>query len=112
MDPLVEGVHDPSLGEFPCVRASVAAGDVLGRAEEEEPLLEDVAQGSGWGWLQETPGCPNGGGSCLPGGWRRPSRKREPRDGFCSLRHERGDSDRVHLARLAPFGPGLSFLPW
>jgi len=44
MDPLVEGVHDPSLGEFPCVRASVAAGDVLGRAEEEEPLLEDVAQ--------------------------------------------------------------------
>ncbi len=52
MDPLVEGVHDPSLGEFPCVRASVAAGDVLGRAEEEEPLLEDVAQGSGWGWLK------------------------------------------------------------
>ena len=64
MDPLVEGVHDPSLGEFPCARASVAAGDALGRAEEEEPLLEDVAQGSGWGWLKETPGCPNGGGSC------------------------------------------------
>src|SRR5712692_230304 len=44
MDPLVEGVHEPSLGEFPCARASVAAGDALGRAEEEEPLLEDVAQ--------------------------------------------------------------------
>ncbi len=64
MDPLVEGVHDPSLGEFPCARASVAAGDALGRAEEEEPLLEDVAQGSGWDWLKETPGCPNSGGSC------------------------------------------------
>src|SRR5438132_3012115 len=64
MDPLVEGVHDPSLGEFPCARASVAAGDALGRAEEQEPLLEDVAQGSGWGWLKETPWCPNGGGSC------------------------------------------------
>jgi hypothetical protein len=44
MDPLVEGVHAPSFGEFPCARASVAAGDALGRAEVEEPLWEDVAQ--------------------------------------------------------------------
>ena len=41
---LVEGDHDPSLGEFPCARACVAAGDALGRAEEEEPLLEDIPQ--------------------------------------------------------------------
>ena len=43
MGPLVEGNHNPSLGEFPCARACVGAGDALGRAEEEEPLLEDVA---------------------------------------------------------------------
>ncbi len=47
MGPLVEGDHDPSLGEFPCARACVGAGDALGRAEEEEPLLEDVAQPRG-----------------------------------------------------------------
>ena len=44
MDPLHKGVHDPALGEFPCARACVAAGDALGRAEEEEPLLEDIPQ--------------------------------------------------------------------
>ena len=44
MDPLHKLVHDPALGEFPCARACVAAGDALGRAEEEEPLLEDIPQ--------------------------------------------------------------------
>src|SRR6266568_4851861 len=42
MDLLHKLVHDPALGEFPCARACVAAGDALGRAEEEEPLLEDI----------------------------------------------------------------------
>ncbi len=40
-DSLVEGVHDPPWGEFPCAQASVATGDAHGRGKEEEPLLRD-----------------------------------------------------------------------
>src|SRR5713101_7618605 len=43
-DPLNKRVLEPSLDEFSCARACVGAGDALGRAEEEEPLWEDVAQ--------------------------------------------------------------------
>ena len=38
MDLLHKLVHDPALGEFPCARACVAAGDALGRAEGEARL--------------------------------------------------------------------------